>query len=245
MKTKEANIAYNFYKNSRQFSSRPALNIKGKTYNYNQINKLANLISNEIYNIDSKSKFISMLINKELEAYIGILGILYSGKAYVPLSVKFPLNRLLTMLNSTPSDIMIVSTESMVVFKELLPLINKKMTFIFFGKEITKFKKKYSKTKVTIFGVIGAFMLILGLFISVVGDEEAASGVMVWGLIFGGVAFWMSKQLKKEPKMDSYFRLMLSGGSREFKFDKSGDNAAQVADFINKVEDTLTAYDKK
>ena len=145
MKTKEANIAYNFYKNSRQFSSRPALNIKGKTYNYNQINKLANLISNEIYNIDSKSKFISMLINKELEAYIGILGILYSGKAYVPLSVKFPLNRLLTMLNSTPSDIMIVSTESMVVFKELLPLINKKMTFIFFGKEITKFKKKYSK----------------------------------------------------------------------------------------------------
>ena len=147
MKTREANIAYNFYKNSLQFSSRAALNIKGKAYGYNQVNQLANLISNAIEKIDSKSKFITLLINKELEAYIGIIGILYSGKAYVPLSVKFPVLRILTMLNSTPSDIMIVSEESMLVFEKLLPLINKKMKFIFFRKELIRFKKKYPKHK--------------------------------------------------------------------------------------------------
>lgn len=110
-----------------------------------------------------------------------------------------------------------------------------------YNEELEKFKKKYSKTKVKIFYGIAAVFFILGFLIP--GDEGA--NVSVIGLIFGGYAFWMSKQLKKEPKMDSYFRLMLSGGSREFKFDKSGNNAAQVADFINKVEDTLTAYDKK
>ena len=39
------------------------------------------------------------------------------------------------MLNSTPSDIMIVSEESMLVFEKLLPLINKKMKFIFLEKK--------------------------------------------------------------------------------------------------------------
>lgn len=114
-----------------------------------------------------------------------------------------------------------------------------------YNQELEKFKKKFSKTKVKIFGGFAAFFIIVGIFISIAGNADAAPGLMAWGLIFGGIAFWMSKQLEKEPKMDSYFRLMLSGGSREFKFDKSGDNAAQVADFINKVEDTLTAYDKK
>ena len=43
--------------------------------------------------------------------------------------------------------------------------------------------------------------------------------------------------------MRLYYKLIIK--NQEFKFDKSGNNAAQVADFINKVEDTLTAYDKK
>ena len=37
---------------------------------------------------------------------------------------------------------------------------------------------------------------------------------------------------------------MLSGGDREFQFDKKASNAGDVADFCNKVEDTLTAYNK-
>jgi hypothetical protein len=44
------------------------------------------------------------------------------------------------------------------------------------------------------------------------------------------------------PKLDSYFKLMISGGAREFKFDKSEENSVKIADFINKLEDTLTSY---
>tara|TARA_B110000914_G_C15068084_1_gene267163 strand:- start:244 stop:438 length:195 start_codon:yes stop_codon:yes gene_type:complete len=46
----------------------------------------------------------------------------------------------------------------------------------------------------------------------------------------------------KEPVLDSYFKLMLSGGDRKFKFNKSDETSIKIADFINKVEDTLTAY---
>ena len=46
----------------------------------------------------------------------------------------------------------------------------------------------------------------------------------------------------KKPILDSYFRLMLSGGDRKFKFNKSDSTSVQIADFINKVEETLTAY---
>jgi hypothetical protein len=35
---------------------------------------------------------------------------------------------------------------------------------------------------------------------------------------------------------------MLSGGDRKFKFNKSDETSIKIADFINKVEDTLTAY---
>ena len=76
MKTREANIAYNFYKNSLQFSSRAALNIKGKAYGYNQVNQLANLISNAIEKIDSKSiSLLHCLLIKNWKLYIGIIGI--------------------------------------------------------------------------------------------------------------------------------------------------------------------------
>ena len=53
-----------------------------------------------------------------------------------------------------------------------------------------------------------------------------------------------AKSPKDQAKMKSYFRLMLSGGDRKFQFDKKASNAKDVADFCNKVEDTLTAYNK-
>ena len=67
MKTQEANIAYNFYKNSLQFSSRAALNIKGKAHGYNQINQLANLISNAIEKRRSLEHRVSLLQSERLD----------------------------------------------------------------------------------------------------------------------------------------------------------------------------------
>ena len=74
-----------------------------------------------------------------------------------------------------------------------------------------------------------SFSLVLGIF-------WIAGGVLLEKLVS------FSSNLKKEPVLDSYFRLMLSGGDRKFKFNKSDETSVKIADFINKVEDTLTAY---
>ncbi len=51
-------------------------------------------------------------------------------------------------------------------------------------------------------------------------------------------------QLKKitKPELTWYFRLMLAGGERKFLFNKNKETSIRIADFINKVEATLTSY---
>ncbi len=145
MKINEANIAFTFYNSFLKHPTRPALNIDGTEYDYNQVNQMAGLISGIIDKIKSNNKFIALLTNKEVEAYIGILGILYSGKAYMPLNKKFPKKRLLSMLEASETEIMLVSKGSTVTLNEILPLIKKNMTLIGFDENITKYKNTYSK----------------------------------------------------------------------------------------------------
>ncbi len=38
---------------------------------------------------------------------------------------------------------------------------------------------------------------------------------------------------------------MMSGGNRDFMFDKADTNSNSVAEFVAKVENTLTAFHKK
>ena len=74
--------------------------------------------------------------------------------------------------------------------------------------------------------------------------------IVTQGLVLGGIfiavgIFLMNRnESAKKPVLDSFFNLMLSGGDRSFPFNKSRKNAKQIALFVNKVEDTLTAYNK-
>tara|TARA_B110000196_G_C20764632_1_gene483715 strand:+ start:95 stop:604 length:510 start_codon:yes stop_codon:yes gene_type:complete len=93
------------------------------------------------------------------------------------------------------------------------------------------------------FGLAG--ILLFGAFNTLVNKGEI--GPLPGGVIFSLIGVYWDKVISflpklEKPKVDSYFRLMISGGQREFPFDKSDDNSVKIADFINKVEDTLTAY---
>lgn len=111
-----------------------------------------------------------------------------------------------------------------------------------YNEENENFKKvqKNKKTNSIAFYVLAVVFLITGI----AGGEDVIAAGLVEAVIFAIGGFFMAKQIGEAPKLDSYFRIMLSGGSREFKFDKNDNNATDVADFINKVEDTLTAYNK-
>ena len=70
------------------------------------------------------------------------------------------------------------------------------------------------------------------------GDE----GGIILGCILFATGYYMSKKQVEKPILDSFFKLMITGRSREFPFHKSDETSVKIADFINKIEDTLTAY---
>lgn len=113
-----------------------------------------------------------------------------------------------------------------------------------YNEELEEFKKKTMsplRRKITAYSIFGLSVFML-LPILTTGKTESLVTVFLFAAV--GFIVLKFKSKKKPPSLDSYFRIMLSGGDRKFKFDKSGDNAQNIAQFINKVEETLTAYNK-
>jgi hypothetical protein len=113
-----------------------------------------------------------------------------------------------------------------------------------YNKELEEFKKKTMsplRRKITAYSIFG-FSVFMLLPILNTGNTESSGIVFLFAAV--GFIVLKFKSKKKPPSLDSYFRIMLSGGDRKFKFDKSGDNAKNIAQFINQVEETLTAYKK-
>lgn len=114
-----------------------------------------------------------------------------------------------------------------------------------YNKELDAHKKKVGNPK-TKKKVSKVCYVLAGLFfiIGIVGGgvENGVAGLMLFAIL--GYVYSRSSKIPA-PTLDSYFSLMLTGGDRRFKFDKSNNNAKDIAEFINKVEETLTAYNSK
>ena len=105
-----------------------------------------------------------------------------------------------------------------------------------YNKELEKYKKEKKGIK-----VVKWMLIVLGLYCTYLSIDNIFiyAGILVFGIfcIAGGVLLeklvsFSSKlrELKKEPVLDSYFRLMLSGGDRKFKFNKSDETSVKIAD---------------
>ena len=108
-----------------------------------------------------------------------------------------------------------------------------------YNTELNDYNKKNNIGCVYLIGALGVIMGILIIQMNQIGNGLLVMLICIVGAYFMYIG--MNKR-KTQIKLDSYFRLMLSGGSREFKFDKSEANSVEIADFINKIEDTLTSY---
>ena len=106
-----------------------------------------------------------------------------------------------------------------------------------------KEKEKDSKRYANILFVIGGILM----FLSVLGGKGNSGGAVV-GLVFLSVGLYFNKKkhsdVVKKPVLLSCVRIMMNGGNRDFKFDKTSSKSSDIADFIAKVESTLTAYHK-
>ena len=113
-----------------------------------------------------------------------------------------------------------------------------------YNNDLEEYKKKTMSPKKRKYLSIG--IMIFGVIYAIFGISQGLQQLAVVGASFVVIGYIVSKYKSKvqPPALDSYFRIMLTGGDRKFKFDKSGDNAKSIAQFINKVEETLTAYNK-
>lgn len=103
------NLYQRFHQSVEKFGSRPCVFVKKKSYNYSEVNDLALKIAAAVsQNTTAKEQYIGLFCHRSMEAYAGILGILATGKTYVPLNPKFPLERNESICNILHIKVLIV-----------------------------------------------------------------------------------------------------------------------------------------
>jgi len=121
-----------FAQSLQRFPEHNALVVNGNTYTYRNFGQLISNMATTILENDKLSDtLVALLSSKSLTAYAGVLGILASGKGYVPLNPKFPVERIYKMLQLSNSSIIITDRENLPLLRKLLCLIGKEsMTII-------------------------------------------------------------------------------------------------------------------
>jgi hypothetical protein len=108
-----------------------------------------------------------------------------------------------------------------------------------YNKKLTDSKKKI------IYGSLSLTLFIL-LLMNAGSGYNGFLGFIPNTLLFVSFCFAIYNFVNyKKPILMSAVRIMLNGGNRDFEFDKTGVDSEAVAEFVARVESTLTAYHKK
>src|SRR5580658_11106883 len=120
-----------FFRSLLATPGRPALELGELSLSYEQLWNYAGRITAALQDTVAPSeKVVAVLANRSVGAYGGILGVLGSGRGYVPLNPKFPLERTLVMLRASGCTTVIVGEECAETLKSLLPRIDRALTLI-------------------------------------------------------------------------------------------------------------------
>jgi amino acid adenylation domain-containing protein len=120
-----------FFRSLLTNPSRPAIEIGGRTLSYEQLWSFAGRITACLKDIlDPSEKVVAVLANRSVGAYGGILGVLGSGRGYVPLNPKFPPERTLVMLRASGCQTLVVGGECAAALESLLKRLDKPLTLI-------------------------------------------------------------------------------------------------------------------
>jgi len=109
----------------------PSLELGEQSLSYEQLWNYAGRIAACLKDtLDPSEKVVAVLADRSVGAYGGILGVLGSGRGYVPLNPKFPLERTLIMLQASGCKTLVVGQECAATLESLLPRLEKPLTLI-------------------------------------------------------------------------------------------------------------------
>jgi amino acid adenylation domain-containing protein len=125
------NLVRGFVDSVHRDCHRPALFVNGQYVTYERLAELAGRLAEVISKRDrSSSRFAALFAHRSVTAYSGVLGILLSGRGYVPLNPKFPAIRNRKMLDHSESDVLVVGDECLSKLEDLLSCELRPLTVI-------------------------------------------------------------------------------------------------------------------
>ncbi len=114
-----------------RFPSRTAVNAGGECRSYAELAQAVSDIAATIGAHASKpGPLAALMAERSHTTYAGSLGILASGRGYVPLNPKFPAERLKKILRASGTDVVVVGRECAGALEALLPSIDTPLLLI-------------------------------------------------------------------------------------------------------------------
>ena len=120
-----------FLRSLRKGPTGKALELGDLSLSYEQLWDYAGRITACLNDIASPSeKNVAVLADRSIAAYGGILATLASGRGYVPLNPKFPIDRTLYMLQASKCKTLVVGRECAQTLRELTPRLNNPLNLV-------------------------------------------------------------------------------------------------------------------
>lgn len=120
-----------FLRSADLFPDRIALVVNGEGYTYHALQAEASRIARAIAALEPEPyPLAAVFAHRSVTAYASILGILASGKGYVPLNPKFPVERTRRMLSLSGCKMLIVGKEAIPQLAELIAASDRSLTLL-------------------------------------------------------------------------------------------------------------------
>jgi D-alanine--poly(phosphoribitol) ligase subunit 1 len=103
------NLALAFFNHARNHPERLALSVNQRDFTYGELAEVTERIAGWLQSRSQGDvKLVGILASRSWEAYAGLLGACWAGAAYVPLNPDWPEPRLLSILQTTELDALVV-----------------------------------------------------------------------------------------------------------------------------------------
>lgn len=101
-----------FESKAKQRANEIALSFRGNEITYAELDNRANQVANKLQQLGAKPDTrIGLFVGRSIEMIIGLLGILKSGAAYVPLDPAYPRDRVALMIEDANAPILVTVTK--------------------------------------------------------------------------------------------------------------------------------------
>lgn len=121
-----------FLRSAQRFPERPALEVRGETFTYAELRRLAALIAKVLAERapDPSPPLVAIFASRSPTAFAGILGALFSGNGYVPLNNALPVDRTRNMLERARCQGLVVDRESGEQLDQLLEAVDRHLVIV-------------------------------------------------------------------------------------------------------------------